>query len=94
MKTTQKEAFQYEERFLFRRRVHTLTPNGIRTQQYSFFNHSDITTDFEKLGPLVQYQSDLHLSEVIMASTFLILGIRGLTKSSRDEILFLSLIHI
>lgn len=89
MNTVHKETLRYEEHFLFRKRVHTITPLGIRTQQYGFFNASDRLTSIEKLGgPLIQYQSDLRLTDVIVAITFLVIGIKGLSKSFNDDLLF------
>ncbi len=80
--------FQYKEKFLFRTRVHTLTDDGIRTQQNDFFTSSDILTKVEDLGSRLQYKSDLRLLDIFVSVVFLILGIKGLVKSTSDNILF------
>ncbi len=80
--------FQYKEKFFFRTRVHILTNNYIRTQQNDFFISSDILTKIEDLGYRMQYKSDLRLSEIIVSIVFLVLGIKGLIKSTSDSILF------
>lgn len=80
--------FQYKEKFLFRTRVHTLTDNGIRTQQNDFFVSSDILTRIQDLGLRLQYKSDLRLFDIFVSIVFLILGVKGLVKSKSDNILF------
>lgn len=79
---------QYIEKFLFRKRTHTLLSNGIRTEQNSFFNSSSIETKLSDIGSIVQYKSDLKLSEVVTSIVFFILGVKGLSKSNQDNILF------
>jgi hypothetical protein len=79
--------YQYEETFFFRKRIHTLVENGIRTSQNDFFISSDILTKFENLGYQLQYKSDLKLFEVATVITFLVLGVKGLIKDPSDNIL-------
>jgi hypothetical protein len=82
------DKFRYEEKFFFRTRVHIITDNGIRTVQNDFFISSDIVTNFENLGLQLQYKSDLKLFDIFIAIVFLILGTKGILKSSNDSILF------
>ena len=79
---------RYEEKFFFRTRVHTITSSGIKTQQRSFFNSSEITTRFEELGSLLQYKSDLRLQDITISTVLLIIGIKGLTKGFNDDVVF------
>lgn len=85
---SENNALTYEEKFFLRKRIHTLTPKGIRTVQSSFFNSSDIITSYDQLGRFSQYKSELRLLELIVSIVFLILGIKGLTRSSLDDVLF------
>ncbi|HMT55180.1 MAG TPA: hypothetical protein PKD16_19385 [Saprospiraceae bacterium] len=79
---------QYKENFWFRKRTHTLLSSGIKTEQNSFFNSSSIEIKFSDIGSILQYRSDLKLSEVVTSIVFFILGIKGLVKSTQDNILF------
>lgn len=82
------EKFQYKEQFFFRTRVHTLANNEIRTEQNEFFISSVTLTKIEDLGHRLQYKSDLRLFDIFVSIVFLILGIKGLIKSTSDIILF------
>ena len=84
----EKNKLRYEEKFLFRTRVHTLTNNEIRTQQNDFFTSSDILTKIEDLGHRLQYKSDLRLFDIFVSIVFFIIGIKGLIKSASDSIVF------
>lgn len=79
---------KYEENFLFRKRSHTIIEEGIKTEQNGFFNSSVIVTKFDQIGSIVQYKSELRLSEVLTSIVFLILGIKGLSNSAADSVLF------
>lgn len=78
----------YSENFLFRKRTHVILPDGVKTHQKSFFNSSESTIKYEQLGSIIQYQSQLKLTEIITSAVFIILGVKGFMKSTTDDVLF------
>jgi len=89
------DTHKYVENFLFRTRTHTLLKEGVRTEQNSFLNSSDIITKYHQIGSIVQYRSELKLSEIITSIVLFLLGLKGLSNSSMDEVLFaISIIFI
>jgi hypothetical protein len=80
---------EYKEQFLFRTRVHQLYPYEIKTVQDDFFNSSEKLTRIVQLGNMLQYQSETKLFEILSAIALLLLGIKGYTRSTTDDFLFL-----
>lgn len=80
---------EFKENFLFRKRLHQLYPFEIRTIQDDFFTTRIQVTRLADLGTLLQYQSEVKLFELLTAIAFLLLGMKGYTCSSTDELLFL-----
>ena len=82
------EDLQYEENFLFRKRLHSITDEGIRTQEFGFFNASESFIAFGKLGWHWQYKSQANWGYLMLCAGFLLFGIRGLMISAGSSILF------
>jgi hypothetical protein len=82
------DSLSYEERFVLRMRIHSLTAQGIRTRQIALFRMSDTIVPYEALGRGVQYNTDFNALHLLMALFGKAMGIRGLSISAGDPALF------
>ena len=74
----------YEERFLFRTRIHSLNERGIQIQQKSYLKISDTLVQYESLGSFVQYQTEFNYLHLLVILLLASIGIRGLSMSGED----------
>jgi len=79
----------YIESNILRKRIFSLEENGVRVSSESIFGHKQIFHPIDNVGPYIQYDKEVNFLNIIVSIVILVIGIKILLESTKDNFLFI-----